>query len=173
MNFGLNRSRIAKRRNSKRRLMKCSHQMDLQWHIHSNKIRLYMNNRLQVLPQIKSPLEKHTGQVHQAPRPEDQKHKSRLTGQDKQTSIRLDLFTNLVSTSHLQMALTLTLFKMVIEQQANLIEKMRIKSKPAKDWWSKSNIMLWEIILKKNKSYFLDNNWSLMLKIPWRVKRNS
>ena len=92
-----------------------------------------MNNRLRVLPQIKSPLEKHTGQVHQVPQPEDQKHKSRLTGQDKQTSIRLDPFTNLVNISHLQMALTLTLFKTVIEQQANLIEKMRIKSKLAKD----------------------------------------
>lgn len=92
-----------------------------------------MNNRLQVLPQTKSLLEKHTGQVHQGPPPEDQKHKNPLTGQGKQTSIRLDPFTNLVNISHLQMALTLTLFKMVIEQQANLIEKMRIKSKPVKD----------------------------------------
>ena len=132
VNFGLSRSRIGRRRSSRIRSTRCLLQMDHRWRIRLNKIRHYMNNRLQAPQLIKSPLERHTGPAYQGPPPEDQKRKNPAIDRDKQISILSDLFTNLVNTFLQPTELTLIRFKMVIGQQASWTEKMRIRSKPAK-----------------------------------------
>ena len=154
--------------------MKCLHLMDHQWLIHSNKIKQCMNSRSQLAHQpMLSHKERPSGLAHRVLLAEDQRHRSLVTDQDKPTSIHSDHSTNSLSIFHLLMELILTPFRTVTELQASWTGTTRIRGKLVKVWWSKSSIMLWEIILRKSKSSCLANSWSLKLRTLWRENRNS
>ena len=154
--------------------MRCLLLMDHQWLIHSNRIKQCMNSRLQLAHQpMLSHKERPSGLAHRALLLEDPRRKSLVTDQDKQTSIHSDRSTNSLSMFHPLMELTLTPFRTVTELQASWIGRTRIRGRLAKVWWSKSSIMLWEIILRKNKSFCLANSWSLKLRTLWKANKNS
>ena len=151
--------------------MTCSHQTVLQCHMLSNKVdHLNLISKLhQVHHQYHHKLEVYLLSVQSLKKVhQDLEIKFQRIWEQWTLS---DLYISLAST-FLQVHMHIQ-FKMVIGLLVNWIKKRILKYLSVKHYLNKWNTISSKQILKKNKNFFLDKRWLLMLMNLWKVKHNS